>query len=155
MALVMAGNVPYQQHATLVHARPTAAAAVETSAFVKAPMPLSAHCSPRVAHTVAQLWYASPRYHCGAAVAVTDAETPGVKLDVGVLLAVAVTVGVPLLLGVCDGVTGGVRVVVPVAVSDALAPIVRLLVGVYETCGQKHSGCQPLYAGSWQDGQEP
>ena len=85
----------------------------------------------------------------------TDAETPCVKLDVRVVLVLAVAVDVGLLLGVCDGVTGGVRVVVPVAVSDALEPIVRLLVGVYEACGQKHSGCQPLYAGSWQDGQEP
>ena len=45
----------------------------------------------------------------------TDADTPRVRLDVGV----------------------------------------ALLVGVYDGCGQKHRGCQPLYAGSWQDGEEP
>ena len=121
---------PYQQHEKLEHARPIVSAAFDTSASVIAPIPVSAHCSPRDAHTVAQLWYASPRCHCGATVAVADAETPGVKLDVGVLLAVAVTVGVPLLLGVCDGVTGGVRVLVTVAVADALAPSVKLDVGV-------------------------
>ena len=75
--------------------------------------------------------------------AVTDAETPGVKLGVGVLLDVAVTVGVPLLLRVCDRVTGGVRVLVTVAVADALAPNVKLDVGVYEACGQKHRGSPP------------
>ena len=139
LALVMAGKVLLYQPLKLVHARPTADAAFDKSASVISPIPLSTHCSPRVEHTAAQLWYASPRYHCGAAVAVTDAETPGVKLDVGVLLAVAVTVGVPLLLRV----TGGVRVLVTMAVADALAPNVKLLVGVYEACGQKHRGSPP------------
>ena len=72
-----------------------------------------------------------------------DADTPCVRLGVGVMLAVLVGDNVGLLLGVCDGVTGGVRVLVTVAVSDALAPNVRLLVGVYEACGQKHRGSPP------------
>jgi hypothetical protein len=67
-------------------------------------------------------------------VAVADADTPCVRLDVGVVLAVLVGENVGLLLGVCEGVTGGVRVAVvvvdAVAVVDALAPSVRLLVGV-------------------------
>ena len=103
-------------------------------------MPLSAHRSHRAAHTVAQLSYAAPRYHCGATVAVADAETPCVRLDVGVVLAVVVGEDVGLLLGVCDAVAVVLRVLVLVAVRDALAPRVRLLVGVYETCGQKHMG---------------
>ena len=69
-----------------------------------------------------------------------DAETPCVRLDVGVVLAVVVGEDVGLLLGVCDAVAVVLRVLVPVAVRDALAPRVRLLVGVYETCGQKHMG---------------
>ena len=117
-------------------------------------MPRSAHRSPRMAHTDSQLWYAAPRYHCGAMVAVADAETPGVKLEVGVVLAVIEVVGVRLLVNVCDPVDVAVRVLVPVAVPDALAPSVRLLVGEYDACGQKHSGCQPLYTGCWQDGEE-
>ena len=84
-----------------------------------------------------------------------DAETPRVKLEVRVVLVLAVAVDVGLLLGVCDGVTEGVRVVVPVIVPDALAPSERLLVGVYDACGQKHSSCQPLNAVCWQDGEEP
>jgi hypothetical protein len=79
---------------------------------------------------------------------VADAETPCVKLDVGVVLAVLVTVGVVLPLGVCDAVAVVERVPVTVAVPDALAPYVRLLVGVYVACGQKHMGCQPFHAGS-------
>ena len=50
-------------------------------------MPLTAHCSPRDAQTDAQIWLAAPRYHCGATVAVADADTPCVKLDVEALLA--------------------------------------------------------------------
>ena len=69
-----------------------------------------------------------------------DAETPCVRLDVGVVLAVVVGEDVGLLLGVCDAVAVVLRVLVLVAVPDALAPYVRLLVGVYETCGQKHMG---------------
>ena len=83
-----------------MHVRPTDAAASETSELVIDPRPLSEHCSPRNAHTDAQLWSAEPRYHCGAAVAVTDAETPRVKLDVRVVLVLAVAVEVPLLLRV-------------------------------------------------------
>jgi hypothetical protein len=74
---------------------------------------------------------------------VTDADTPCVKLDVGVVLAVVVGENVGLLLGVCDDVAAAVRVPVPVAVPDALAPRVRLDVGVYDACGQKHSGSMP------------
>ena len=107
------------------------------------PIPTTAHCSPRDAQTDAQLWPTAPRCHCGATVAVTDAETPCVRLDVGVVLAVLVGEKVGLLLGVCDGVTGGVRVLVTVAVVDALTPNVKLDVGVYETCGQKHNGSPP------------
>jgi hypothetical protein len=59
----------------------------DTSVSVNTPIPLTAHCSPRDAHTDAQLWLAAPRYHCGAAVAVADADTPCVKLGVGALLA--------------------------------------------------------------------
>ena len=58
--------------------------------------------------------------------AVTDAETPRVKLDVRVVLVLVVAVDVGLVLGVCDDVTGGVRVMVRVAVHDALAPSVKL-----------------------------
>ena len=87
-----------------------------------APIPLSTHCSPRDAHTVAQLSYAAPRYHCGATVAVADAETPCVRLDVGVVLAVVVGEGVGLLLGDQDAVAVLLRVLVLVAVPDALAP---------------------------------
>ena len=62
-----------------------------------------------------------------------DTDTPRVRLDVGVVLAVWVSDSVGLLLGVCEGVTGGERVAVvvvdAVAVVDALAPSVRLLVG--------------------------
>jgi hypothetical protein len=87
-------------------------------------------------------------------VAVTDADTPRVRLDVGVVLAVLVGEKVGLLLGVCDAVEAAVRVLLPVAVPDALAPIVRLLVGVYDACGQKQSGW-PLYAVCWQDGEAP
>jgi len=76
-------------------------------------------------------------------VAVADADTPCDRLDVGVVLAVAVTVGVPLLLRVFDDVAVAVRVAVLVAVPDALAPNVRLDVGVYDACGQKHSGSRP------------
>ena len=75
-----------------------------------------------------------------------DDETPRVRLDVGVVLAVLVGENVGLLLGVCDAVEAAVRVLLPVAVPDELAPNVRLLVGVYDACGQKQSGCQPLYA---------
>ena len=84
-----------------------------------------------------------------------DADTPCVRLDVGMVLAVVVGENVGLLLGVCDAVEAAVRVLVPVAVRDALAPYVRLLVGVYETCGQKHMGRKPLYAACWHDGVEP
>jgi hypothetical protein len=85
--------------------------------------------------------------------AVTDALAPNVTLPVGVgvLLTVAVAVDVRL----CVAVAAAVRVPVTVAVTDALAPRVKLLVGVYDGCGQKHRGSQPLYAGSWQDGEEP
>ena len=64
------------------------------------------------------------------------------RVAAGVALELAVVVGedVGLLLGVCDAVETAVRVLVLVAVPDALAPYVRLLVGVYETCGQKHMG---------------
>ena len=155
LALVMAGKVPPHVPTKLVHVRPTAAAASDTSASVIAHIPLSAHCSPLTAHTTAQLWYASPRYHCGARVAVADAETPRVRLDVRVELAILVGENVGLLLGVCDAVEAAVRVLLPVAVPDELAPNVRLLVGVYDACGQKQSGCQPLYAGCWQDGEVP
>ena len=55
-----------------------------------------------------------------------DAEAPCDKLDVGVVLAVLVAVGVQ----------DAVRVVVSVAVPDALAPRVKLLVGVFDACGQ-------------------
>ena len=130
LALVMAGKVPPHVPTKLVHVRPTAAAASDTSASVIAHIPLSAHCSPLTAHTTAQLWYASPRYHCGATVAVADDETPRVRLDVGVVLAVLVGENVGLLLGVCDAVEAAVRVLLPVAVPDALAPRVRLFVGV-------------------------
>ena len=82
-----------------------------------------------------------------------DADTPCVRLDVGMVLAVVVGENVGLLLGVCDAVEAAVRVLLPVAVRGALAPYVRLLVGVYETCGQKHTGCQPLYAACWHDSQ--
>ena len=137
----------------LVHVRPTLAAANATSASVNGPMPLSAHCSPRDAHTVAQLWpTTAPRDHCGAAVAVAvavadavaDAEAPCDRLDVGVVLAVLVAVGVQ----------DAVLVLVPVAVSDALAPRVRLPVGEYDACGQKHMRSQLLISGtaSWHDG---
>ena len=51
--------------------------------------------------------------------------------------------GVGRLLRVCDAVTMAVRVLVAVVVPDALAPYDRLLVGVYDACGQKHIGCQP------------
>ena len=146
MLLLIWGR-PYQQHPKLAHTRPTVTAAVDTSASVIAPMPLSAHCSPRDAHTAAQLWPAAPRCHCGATVAVADADTPCVRLDVGVVLAVLVGESVGLLLGVCDAVEEALRVLVgvadAVAVVDALAPSVRLPVGVYDACGQKHSGCQP------------
>jgi hypothetical protein len=57
---------------------------------------------------------------------VADAEAPCDKLDVGVVLAVLVAVGVQ----------DAVRVVVSVAVPDVLAPRVKLLVGVYDACGQ-------------------
>ena len=73
-----------------MHVRPTDAAASETSALVIDPRPLSEHCSPRDAHTAVQLWSGAPRYHCGATVAVADADTPRVRLDVGVLLLVGV-----------------------------------------------------------------
>jgi hypothetical protein len=74
---------------------------------------------------------------------VTDADTPCVKLDVEVALAVGEGENVGLLLGVCDDVAAAVPVPVPVAVPDALAPSVRLDVGVYDACGQKHSGSRP------------
>ena len=102
----------------------------DTSVSVSTPMPLTAHCSPRDAQTDAQIWLAAPRYHCGATVAVADDETPRVRLDVGVVLAVLVGENVGLLLGVCDAVEAAVRVLLPVAVPDALAPRVRLFVGV-------------------------
>ena len=107
-------------------------------------MPLSAQRSPRAAHAVAQFSYAAPRYHCGATVAVADAEAPCDRLAVGVVLAVLVAVGVQ----------DAVLVLVPVAVSDALAPRVRLPVGEYDACGQKHMRSQLLVSGtaSWHDG---
>ena len=77
-----------------------------------------------------------------------DAETPCVKLDVGVVLPLRVAVDAGLTLGVCDPVAVVERVPVTVAVPDALAPYVRLLVGVYVACGQKHMGSQPFHAGS-------
>ena len=43
LALVMAGKVPPCQPLKLEHARPTATAALDTSASVIAPIPLSAH----------------------------------------------------------------------------------------------------------------
>ena len=82
-----------------------------------------------------------------------DADTPCVKLEVGVELAVLVGEKVGLLLGVCDAVEAAVGVLLPVAVPDALAPYVRLPVGEYVACGQKHTGCQPLYAACWHDSQ--
>jgi hypothetical protein len=119
-------------------------------------MPLSAHCSPRDAHTVAQLWpTTAPRYHCGAAVAVADAGAPCDKLNVGVVLALVVTVGMGLMLRVDDAIAVTVSVLVAVAVPETLAPFDRLLVGVYDACGQKHMGCQPLYAACWHDGDGP
>ena len=80
-------------------------------------------------------------------VAVADADTPCDRLDVGVVLAVLVGDSVGLLLGVCDDVEAAVIELVVVnelvAVVDALAPSVRLLVGVYVACGQKHRGSRP------------
>ena len=72
-----------------------------------------------------------------------DAETPRVRLLVGVVLALFVGENVGLLVHVCDIVAVVDRVLVPVAVLDALAPRVRLLVGVYDACGQKHIGRSP------------
>ena len=113
----------------LVHVRPTLAAANATSASVNGPMPLSAHCSPRDAHTVAQLWpTTAPRYHCGAAVAVAvavadavaDAEASGGGLDemlpelvllpVPVCVPVSVVVGVLVDVGLKEGVCVSVNV---------------------------------------------
>ena len=131
----MNGNPEYHV-LCCVHVRPTVAAASETSTESMSPIPTWAHCSPRDAHTDAQLWSAEPRYHCGATVAVADDDTPRVRLDVGVVLAVLVDEIVGLLLGVCDAVVVAVRVleavIDAVAVVDALAPRVRLgeLLGV-------------------------
>ena len=119
-------------------------------------MPLSEHRNPRAMHTAAQLWPITvPRCHCGAAVAVADAGAPCDKLNVGVVLAVAVAVGMGLMLRVDDAFAVTVSVLVAVAVPDALAPFDRLRVGVYDACGQKHMGCQPLYAACWHDGDGP
>jgi hypothetical protein len=52
-------------------------------------------------------------------------------------------VGVVLAVLVAVGVQDAVLVLVPVAVTDALAPYVRLPVGEYVACGQKHNGVYP------------
>ena len=64
-----------------------------------------------------------------------------VTVDVRLLLFDIDAVGLSLRVG--DAVAMAVIVLVAVVAPDALAPYDRLLVGVYDTCGQKHMGCQP------------
>ena len=132
----MSGKELDQQHSKIAHARPTVTAAVDTSASVIAPIPLSAHCSPRDAHTAAQLWSGAPRCHCGATVAVADADTPCVRLDVGVVLAVpdfvAVLELVPELVAVVEPVPELVAVIEPVPELVLVVEPVRELVLVIE-----------------------
>ena len=65
------------------------------------------HATPHALHTCVQLWYGAPRYHCGATVAVADADTPDVVLPVGVVLPLLVTVRVGELLAVAVAVAVG------------------------------------------------
>ena len=69
-----------------------------------------------------------------------DGAAPTLRLAVGVVLWLLVTVDMAVCEGVCVLETVMLRVDVAVAVCDALAPGDRLVVADAVGCGQKHMG---------------
>ena len=76
----------------------------DTSVSVAGRSPVAEQARPWLPHTELQDSDAAPRYHSGAIVGLADAETPLVRLDVGVELSVRVAVELRVWVGVADGV---------------------------------------------------
>jgi hypothetical protein len=73
----------HQKASKRSHTSPTDAATARIASSLVT-TPAVEHATPRALHTCEQLWEGSPRYHCGATVAVADGAAPTLRLAVGV-----------------------------------------------------------------------